>query len=198
MQSTVMDYNQPVGKVIDAALPASTAVSRSRCLLQQEALRQRMACQIVYTQAVRCAHVRIARWSQSDKLRKSCMKRMLSSVYNLLSELFSGLSSQQAKTSPIPALARPALAPTSAHNAPPKQAAARALEDIYRKMTPLEHILARPDTYIGSVEKQDKSLWVHTGEGMADRKIDFAPGLYKIFDEASYRNPPPCGTPPHE
>lgn len=80
--------------------------------------------------------------------------------------------------------ARQALMPTSAHNALPKQASARALEDIYRKMTPLEHILARPDTYIGSIEKQEKTLWVHTGDRMAERKIDYAPGLYKIFDEA--------------
>jgi hypothetical protein len=91
----------------------------------------------------------------------------------------------QVKAGTAAAAARPALAPTSSHNVQPKQASARVLEDIYRKMTPLEHILARPDTYIGSVEKQEKGLWVHTGDGMAERKIDFAPGLYKIFDEAS-------------
>lgn len=109
--------------------------------------------------------------------------------YLLFADYRSGVLSQQTTASAVPAMAREALAPTSAHNAQPKHAAARALEDIYRKMTPLEHILARPDTYIGSIEKQDKILWVHTGEGMAERKIDFAPGLYKIFDEASYRSP---------
>lgn len=79
------------------------------------------------------------------------------------------------------------LAPTSAHNAPPKAVAGRAIEDIYRKMTPLEHVLARPDTYIGSVEKQEKAMWVHSGEAMVERKIEYAPGLYKIFDEVRCR-----------
>ena len=47
----------------------------------------------------------------------------------------------------------------------------------------LEHILLRPDTYIGSTEKQAQQLWVHDGERMAFKAVTFAPGLYKIFDE---------------
>lgn len=31
-----------------------------------------------------------------------------------------------------------------------------AIEDIYQKKSQLEHILLRPDTYIGSVEKETK------------------------------------------
>lgn len=47
----------------------------------------------------------------------------------------------------------------------------------------LEHILLRPDTYIGSTEAQEQQLWVHDGERMAFKNIRFVPGLYKIFDE---------------
>lgn len=47
----------------------------------------------------------------------------------------------------------------------------------------LEHILLRPDTYIGSTEKQQQQLWVHDGERMVFKTATFAPGLYKIFDE---------------
>lgn len=47
----------------------------------------------------------------------------------------------------------------------------------------LEHILLRPDTYIGSTEKQEQALWVHDGERMVHKVIKFVPGLYKIFDE---------------
>ncbi len=47
----------------------------------------------------------------------------------------------------------------------------------------LEHILLRPDTYIGSTEKQQQQLWVHDGEKMVFKTINFVPGLYKIFDE---------------
>lgn len=57
--------------------------------------------------------------------------------------------------------------------------------DQYQKLTQLEHILKRPDTYIGSVEQTTEQLWVYnsTTESMENRKVSFVPGLYKIFDE---------------
>lgn len=95
---------------------------------------------------------------------------------------------------------RSALAPSNAGNVAKSAGSGRAIEDIYKKMSQLEHILARPDTYIGSVEKQQQAMWVHTGEAMVQRTIDFVPGLYKIFDEVlvnaadhSARNPTPAG-----
>lgn len=59
----------------------------------------------------------------------------------------------------------------------------RAVEDVYQKKTQLEHILLRPDTYIGSIEHQQQTLWVHDGEAMVSKPVSFVPGLYKIFDE---------------
>ena len=59
----------------------------------------------------------------------------------------------------------------------------KAIEDIYQKKSQLEHILLRPDTYIGSTEKKEDKLWVHDGEQLVQRDITYAPGLYKIFDE---------------
>lgn len=55
----------------------------------------------------------------------------------------------------------------------------------YQKLTQLEHILKRPDTYIGSVERTTEQLWVYNSEteSMENRKVSFVPGLYKIFDE---------------
>ena len=32
------------------------------------------------------------------------------------------------------------------------------IEQTYQKKTPLEHILLRPDTYVGSIEPQDTKL----------------------------------------
>ncbi|XP_078489042.1 transcription factor [Ciona intestinalis] len=59
-----------------------------------------------------------------------------------------------------------------------------SVERIYQKKTQLEHILLRPDTYIGSVEPVTQAMWVYDeGEGMVNREITFVPGLYKIFDE---------------
>jgi len=63
--------------------------------------------------------------------------------------------------------------------------AGSSIEATYQKKTPLEHILLRPDTYVGSLEHQEAKLWVWgPAEGhMVSRNVSFVPGLYKIFDE---------------
>ncbi|KAG7377911.1 DNA topoisomerase 2-beta [Phytophthora pseudosyringae] len=63
----------------------------------------------------------------------------------------------------------------------PKQ----SIEQIYQKKTQLEHILLRPDTYVGSIEHVEQSMWVFDDEKkrMVMKKINYVPGLYKIFDE---------------
>ena len=59
-----------------------------------------------------------------------------------------------------------------------------SVERIYQKKSQLEHILLRPDTYIGSVEQVKEVMWVYDEEtGMTQREITYVPGLYKIFDE---------------
>lgn len=67
----------------------------------------------------------------------------------------------------------------------------QAIEKMYQKKSQLEHILLRPDTYIGSVERVKDTMWVANkkeDEGkisyeMVQREIEYVPGLYKIFDE---------------
>ena len=61
----------------------------------------------------------------------------------------------------------------------------KPVEEIYRKMTQLEHVIARPDTYVGSVQMQSEKMWVWSEESemMVHRQINYVPGLYKIFDE---------------
>lgn len=56
---------------------------------------------------------------------------------------------------------------------------------MYQKKTQLEHILLRPDTYIGSVESISQQMWVWDveQEKMEFKNISFVPGLFKIFDE---------------
>ncbi|CAN9504161.1 unnamed protein product [Ophioblennius macclurei] len=59
-----------------------------------------------------------------------------------------------------------------------------SVERVYQKKTQLEHILLRPDAYIGSVEPIAQQMWVFDEEiGMNQREITYVPGLYKIFDE---------------
>eukprot|EP00931_Biecheleriopsis_adriatica_P084090 TRINITY_DN5779_c0_g1_i2.p1 TRINITY_DN5779_c0_g1~~TRINITY_DN5779_c0_g1_i2.p1 ORF type:complete len:1439 (-),score=388.65 TRINITY_DN5779_c0_g1_i2:164-4435(-) len=61
----------------------------------------------------------------------------------------------------------------------------KTVEQIYQKKTQLEHILLRPDTYVGSIEHQMQEMWVYdeARDQMVYRKIDYVPALYKIFDE---------------
>lgn len=59
----------------------------------------------------------------------------------------------------------------------------KTIEEMYQKKTQLEHILLRPDTYVGSVEKHTQTLWVYENDEMVHRAVSYVPGLYKIFDE---------------
>lgn len=62
---------------------------------------------------------------------------------------------------------------------------AKTVEETYKKVSQLEHILLRPDTYIGSSQKVTQQVWVwdDSSRRMALREATFPPGLYKIFDE---------------
>ena len=83
------------------------------------------------------------------------------------------------------------LQPTTAMNIqpllsdnPPLKTNGKTVEEMYQKKTQLEHILLRPDTYIGSIEKHEQSLWIYTPSGeMSYQNVSYVPGLYKIFDE---------------
>ena len=69
----------------------------------------------------------------------------------------------------------------------PKAASKATVEQTYVKLTQHEHILQRPDTYIGSTESITQDMWVFEadeGRGkMKQRKLTYVPGLYKTFDE---------------
>ena len=60
-----------------------------------------------------------------------------------------------------------------------------ALAEQYQQKTDKQHILDNPDTYIGSVENVDSSLWVYNEQTnrIEWRDIEYIPGLYKLFDE---------------
>lgn len=60
-----------------------------------------------------------------------------------------------------------------------------AIEDKYQKKTQREHILLRPDTYVGSIQINKEKLWILNEEGdkFDFKEIDYIAGLFKIFDE---------------
>lgn len=57
--------------------------------------------------------------------------------------------------------------------------------ETYQKLSQVEHIIKRPDTYIGSTERAENAMWVYNKEKslMEFKKIAIVPGFYKIFDE---------------
>eukprot|EP00747_Dinoflagellata_sp_TGD_P131237 gnl/TRDRNA2_/TRDRNA2_174938_c5_seq1.p1 gnl/TRDRNA2_/TRDRNA2_174938_c5~~gnl/TRDRNA2_/TRDRNA2_174938_c5_seq1.p1 ORF type:complete len:1261 (-),score=369.85 gnl/TRDRNA2_/TRDRNA2_174938_c5_seq1:302-4027(-) len=61
----------------------------------------------------------------------------------------------------------------------------RTVEQIYQKKTQLEHILLRPDSYVGSTERQSAEHWImdDSTNKMVKKTLQYVPALYKIFDE---------------
>jgi len=55
----------------------------------------------------------------------------------------------------------------------------------YQKHTHHQHILELPDTYVGSTKTNEETRWLYDAGAnkMTWRKLNFNPGLYKIFDE---------------
>jgi DNA topoisomerase II len=73
----------------------------------------------------------------------------------------------------------------AAEDAAKAQGNNKSATERYQELTPREHIIKRPDTYIGSAERVDRQMWVFNSstEAMEMREISYVPGLYKIFDE---------------
>ena len=57
------------------------------------------------------------------------------------------------------------------------------IESKYQKKTQLEHILTRPDTYVGDIKLQTEKLYIHQDGKIVKQEIQYVPALYKIFDE---------------
>ncbi|KIM47986.1 hypothetical protein M413DRAFT_22556 [Hebeloma cylindrosporum] len=57
--------------------------------------------------------------------------------------------------------------------------------ETYTKLSQLEHILKRPDSYIGSVETITQTMWTYDAETqrMVHREVKYVPGFFKIVDE---------------
>ncbi|ANB11674.1 DNA topoisomerase 2 [Sugiyamaella lignohabitans] len=68
---------------------------------------------------------------------------------------------------------------------PKKTTGKKSASDQYQRLSQLEHVLKRPDTYIGSVEHTEVKMWVFDQESQAMRykQVTICPGLFKIFDE---------------
>ncbi|KAG6820232.1 hypothetical protein H0H93_003595 [Arthromyces matolae] len=61
----------------------------------------------------------------------------------------------------------------------------KTASETYVKLTQLEHIMKRPDTYIGSIETITQAMWTYdvNTKRMVYRDVKYVPGFLKIVDE---------------
>ena len=52
-----------------------------------------------------------------------------------------------------------------------------------QKLTHIEHVLKRPDSYVGPVELGTEPYWILNGEKFSKKNLKYSPALLKIFDE---------------
>ena len=61
----------------------------------------------------------------------------------------------------------------------------KTMEQKYKKMSQVEHILELPDTYIGSTQMSETLVYTYCKDTnmMVKKNINIVPGLFKIYDE---------------
>jgi DNA topoisomerase II len=52
-----------------------------------------------------------------------------------------------------------------------------------QKVTHVEHILIRPDSYVGPIEKSTGNYWILDDQKFVQKPVSYSPALLKIFDE---------------
>lgn len=59
------------------------------------------------------------------------------------------------------------------------------IEKTYKQKSLHDHILTMPDTYIGSIDADQKEMWIYSTDThkIIKKTINYVPGFYKIFDE---------------
>ena len=65
------------------------------------------------------------------------------------------------------------------------KSSSKNISDKYVKLDPIEHVLRRPNMYVGSIEEDEYSTWYYDEktDKMKKNKIKYVPGFYKIYDE---------------
>ena len=73
----------------------------------------------------------------------------------------------------------------ASHGAVPALLGAKSVEERYKKMSPIQHVMELPDSYVGSIEKTTEERFVlkEDRSGFELKSVEYVPALYKIFDE---------------
>lgn len=60
----------------------------------------------------------------------------------------------------------------------------KSIEEKYRKLSDIEHVLLRPGMYVGSTKSREEDIWLLGQEGKFERrKVNYNPAFLKLFDE---------------
>lgn len=59
----------------------------------------------------------------------------------------------------------------------------KSIEQKYRKLSDIEHVLLRPGMYVGSVKPRDEETYLFQDEKFSKKSVSYNPGFLKIFDE---------------
>jgi DNA topoisomerase-2 len=59
----------------------------------------------------------------------------------------------------------------------------KKIEERFKKLTDIEHCLARPSMYIGSIKNTTSTKWIFESKSVSQKEVEFNPGLLKLFDE---------------
>jgi DNA gyrase/topoisomerase IV subunit B len=59
----------------------------------------------------------------------------------------------------------------------------KTIEETYKKLSQREHVLHRPNMYIGEIKKTLEEMWVFENDKMTKRMVEYSPAFLKIFDE---------------
>ena len=62
-------------------------------------------------------------------------------------------------------------------------AKAKTIEEKYKSLTPEEHVLHRPGTYIGSTVTEDVDMFILDDGRFVKKTVKYNPGFIKLFDE---------------
>ena len=53
----------------------------------------------------------------------------------------------------------------------------------WEKLTHIDHVLKRPDSYVGSLQRDKDTYWIHEEQKFVSRELNISPALIKIIDE---------------
>jgi DNA topoisomerase-2 len=59
----------------------------------------------------------------------------------------------------------------------------KKVEEIWKELTPEEHVLMKPGMYLGAVKKQISEVWLVENNRMVLKEVEYLPAFIKLFDE---------------